>query len=205
MHSPSPARTLRSHESRLNPNSHGDTRNRAMKSSWKEKGQRVRTRWLVLLASVPLLIFVFVGFTQDADGRFPVIDDWSWQSQQSIADPTTISREVPTPTPDDIAARKLPLAVPPVVSTVEVIDTAPEVPRDAKYEIVIRRSGGDQEAVLLVPVSTDLKKILDAYTDSDDLVLVDLLKPHLQTGDRVISIAPPRGAGGPRPPATLIP
>lgn len=179
-----------------------------MNTSHNNKKTRPRILWLLTSGIFLLVSFGFtvvVGFAQESNDGLPIIDYWPWQDMPSTKASATIFIEAPTPTPDDIEARKLPLAIPPVIPTVEIIDTSPNDSRVDKYEILVRRAESNQEIVLLMAANADLEKILDAYTNKNESALTEALKAYLKEGDKIIAIAPPRGFGGIRPTATSFP
>ena len=79
----------------------------------------------------------------------------------------------PTSTPDPFEAELLPKVTPPVLPTLEVIDTAPEVPREKKYQILIKRGKSGKEVVITVPFGVDKESILEKHLileDGDEFV-----------------------------------
>jgi hypothetical protein len=86
----------------------------------------------------------------------------------------------PTPTPTDLEAQSLPKVTPPVIPTLEVIDTAPEVPDENKYEIIIQRGKSGKTVHLLVPGGVDPEEVLNKYLNPEE-------------GDKVLTIVMPLG------------
>ncbi len=72
----------------------------------------------------------------------------------------------PTTTPTDLEAQSLPKVTPPVIPTVQMIDTAPEVPHKDKYQISIQRGKTGQKVVILVPGGVDPEAVLNKYLNS---------------------------------------
>ena len=83
-----------------------------------------------------------------------------------------------------------------------MIDVDPTQPRQDKVGIIITRAAtGATATILMSPAAPEFQQIAAAYSSGEQATLRQLLKPYLQPGDEVVTIAPPY-PGGPRPTGT---
>lgn len=78
------------------------------------------------------------------------------------------SGEIPTATPNPEEAERLSPVPPSEKPETEAIDTAPEVDRSSKYELVITRGKTDKRVLVFIPVGTPPDEFIDKYVNQDD-------------------------------------
>jgi hypothetical protein len=74
----------------------------------------------------------------------------------------------PTSTPDPFEAEQLPEVTPSIIPTAEVINIAPEAPREQKYHLVIKRGKSGKQVLIAVPIGVDKEAVLNEYLNPED-------------------------------------
>jgi len=87
------------------------------------------------------------------------------QPGQKVTHP---SGKPPTATPTPEEEKYLPKEAPPERKKATGIDTAPDIARSSKYEIVITRGETDEKVVIFVPLGTPAEEILDEYLNENE-------------------------------------
>jgi hypothetical protein len=134
---------------------------------------------IVILVVVVGLLLPLVLRAQPPDERVPPLPPYPGSD---VERPPLPPEQRPTPTPNHIEAQSLPKVTPPVIPTVEMIDTAPDVSRWDKYEIVIQRGKSGKKVYILVPVGVELEDVLNEHLNPAE-------------GDKVLVVAPAVGKG----------
>ena len=141
-------------------------------------------RRLLLAGSVALIICVAVVGAVLAQDE-PFIDYWPWERKPGMAPATPMET---TPTPSDEEAKRLPKVTPPIIPTVEMIDTAPDADWNTKYQIILRRIRTGELVVLEVQLGIEPK---------------DAMAKYINSGYELVEVTMPLGGPPPEPPPTM--